>query len=180
MVQLYLLAGAIVVIGFVWFWIVRPIFVSIYAAYADWREEREATQARRDLPARRRPALRRRRVMSRPVMRAVARPLPESVVFGAKLTAETAETPQRVAENTSETFTFAETQALARLVAAGKLGLTDAVRIGADAKSGEKYQKRSQEIKAAVAQIQEKYRELTPEQEAVRAQLHMKQKGALN
>src|SRR6266540_2569281 len=86
---------------------------------------------------------------------------------------EPAETPQRVAEMQAESFTFGETAALARLVAAGKLGLTDAVKIGAGAKSGEKYQKRSREIKAAVAQLQQKYRPLTPDQQALREQLDL-------
>lgn len=65
------------------------------------------------------------------------------------------ETPQRVAEIRAESFTLGETTALARLVVAGKLGLTDAVKIGADAKSGEKYQRRSREIKAEVERLKE-------------------------
>jgi hypothetical protein len=84
---------------------------------------------------------------------------------------ETPETLRRVGETSEETFTFAETEALARLVASGKLGLTDAVRIGAGAVSGEKYQKRSREIKAAVARLQERYPQRTPEQEQLRQQL---------
>lgn len=145
---------------------------------AEWQKPRRS--ARRAAPRRRkRPALP-TRVMLRSGGGVMPTQVGKAPVLVAKLTSETTETPQRVAENTAQTFTFAETQALARLVAAGKLGLTDAVKIGADAKSGEKYQKRSQEIKAAVAQLQEKYRELTPEQEAMRQQLRMKQKGALN
>jgi hypothetical protein len=68
---------------------------------------------------------------------------------------EPTETPQRIAEIRAESFTLGETQALARLVAEKKIGLTDAVRIGADAKSGEKYQKRSRDIKAAVERLRE-------------------------
>jgi DNA-binding PadR family transcriptional regulator len=40
------------------------------------------------------------------------------------------ETPQRVAEIQAESFSFGETAALARLVAAGVVGLTDAVLYG--------------------------------------------------
>ena len=76
---------------------------------------------------------------------------------------ETAETAQRVAEIQAESFTLGETTALARLVAAGEIGLTVAVKTGADAKSGEKYQKRSRQIKAMVDQLQQKYRPLTPD-----------------
>lgn len=68
---------------------------------------------------------------------------------------EIGETPQRIAEIRAESFTLGETEALARLVASGKLGLTDAVKIGADAKSGEKYQRRSREIKAEVERLKE-------------------------
>jgi hypothetical protein len=121
------------------------------------------------------PARRWMRVMSRSAARTMAQVSTQNTAVSvAKLTGETAEIPQRVAENSAETFTFGETQALARLVAAGKLGLTDAVKIGADAKSGEKYQKRSQEIKAAVARLQQKYPELNPDRQQV-----LKQKGAL-
>jgi hypothetical protein len=68
---------------------------------------------------------------------------------------ETDETPQRVAENRAELICFGETEALARLIVAEKIGLTDAVKIGAAAKSGEKYQRRSQDIKAAVERLKE-------------------------
>ncbi len=76
---------------------------------------------------------------------------------------ETAETARRVAEMQAESFTLGETTALARLVAAGEIGLTAAVKIGADAKSGEKYSRRSRQIKAAVEQLQQSYPPLTPE-----------------
>lgn len=73
MVQLYLLGGSIVLTGFVWFWIVRPIAVAAQDAYLDWQESR----ADRDdeLPARRpRPPLPTRAVMSRvqPIARNVS------------------------------------------------------------------------------------------------------------
>jgi hypothetical protein len=86
---------------------------------------------------------------------------------------ETAETPHMDAETRNEIITFGENQALARLVASGKLGLTEAVKIGADAKSGERYQKRSKQIKELVTQIQDKYPNRTPEQEARRRELEL-------
>lgn len=95
----------------------------------------------------------------------------ESTVSRPKQNSETPEIPQRVGEIQGETFSSAETEALARLVASGKLGLTDAVKIGAGAVSGEKYQKRSREIKEAVARIQQRYPRRTPEQEALRREL---------
>lgn len=84
---------------------------------------------------------------------------------------EIAETSHPNAETLQETFTLGETEALARLVASGKLGLTDAVKLGADAKSGEKYQRRSREIKARAAELQDKYPQRTPEQDQRRAEL---------
>jgi hypothetical protein len=77
----------------------------------------------------------------------------KSAVSPEKTNSETAETPHLDAETENELISFGETQALARLIAAGKLGLTEAVKIGADAKSGEKYQKRSREIKEELARI---------------------------
>jgi hypothetical protein len=116
-----------------------------------------------------------RYVMSRSAARAgqesAAENAPQSPLSPVKLNPESAETPQRVAENSTETFTLGETQALARLVAAGKIGLTDAVKIGADAKSGEKYQKRSREIKAAVEKMQDNFPNMSPEQKQARQAL---------
>ena len=67
------------------------------------------------------------------------------------------EIPQPVAENSAESITLGETRALARLVAAERIGLTDAVKVGAAAKSGAKYQKRSREIKAEVERLRNHY-----------------------
>jgi hypothetical protein len=60
------------------------------------------------------------------------------------------EIPQPVAENSAENINLGEIQALARLVLAEKIGLTEAVKIGAGAKSGAKYQRRSAELKAEI------------------------------
>jgi hypothetical protein len=68
------------------------------------------------------------------------------------------ETPRRVAEIEQEKITFAETEvarALARLILAGELDLTKAVKIGTGAKSGAKYQKHSALIKEAIEQLRE-------------------------
>lgn len=92
-------------------------------------------------------------------------------IFEAKRTPESAEIPRSVGEIDPQIFALGETAALARLVAAGKLGLTDAVKIGAGAVSGEKYQKRSREIKAEVERIQHKYPQRTAQQEELRKQL---------
>lgn len=63
------------------------------------------------------------------------------------------EIPQPVGENRDELICFGETLALARLVAVERIGLTEAVKIGAGAKSGPKYQARSKQIKAQVEQL---------------------------
>ena len=70
---------------------------------------------------------------------------------------ETAETSRPVAENEAELIYFGETQALARLVAAGAIGLTVAVKVGAGAKSGARYQRRSREVKERVEQLRNHY-----------------------
>lgn len=72
-------------------------------------------------------------------------------------TAENSEITRSVAENSAELICFGETLALARLVAVEKIGLTDAVKIGASAKSGAKYQRRSREIKTEVERIRNHY-----------------------
>lgn len=160
--------GAAFVIAIILLCAAGFVLVLVYKVLL-WHDSRRVV-APRQSRRRARPALP-RRLMSRSGGRMALRTANDVPIYAAKLNAETTETPQRVAENSGETFTFAETQALARLVAAGKLGLTDAVKIGADAKSGEKYQKRSQEIKAAVAQLQEKYPRQTPEQTQLRKEL---------
>jgi len=67
------------------------------------------------------------------------------------------EIPQPVAEISSESITLGETRALARLVAAEQLKLTIAVKIGAGAKSGAKYQKRTREIQAEIERLRDRY-----------------------
>src|SRR5262245_40604517 len=76
----------------------------------------------------------------------------DAPVLAAETNTETAETSPPATETLVESFYLGETTALARLVAAGAVGLTVAIKIGADAKSGEKYQKRSRDIKAMVDQ----------------------------
>lgn len=67
------------------------------------------------------------------------------------------EIPQPVAEIAPESITLGETRALARLVLADKIGLTEAVKIGAGAKSGAKYQRRSAELKAEIERQRNRY-----------------------
>lgn len=70
---------------------------------------------------------------------------------------ETDEPHPSVAEIEAEKIAFAETEvarALARLIIAEKLGLTDAVKIGVGKKSGEAYQRASGLVKAAMAEQQ--------------------------
>jgi hypothetical protein len=100
----------------------------------------------------------------------------ESPLLPEEINSETTETPQRVAEIRVESFTLGETTALARLVASGKLGLTDAVRIGADARSGERYQKRSREIKSVVEKLRDKYPQRTPDQDILRNELGLEKR----
>jgi hypothetical protein len=65
------------------------------------------------------------------------------------------ETPRVDAETQNELITFGENLAIARLVASGAIGLTEGVKTGAGAKSGEKYQKRTRQIKAEVEKLKE-------------------------
>jgi len=80
-------------------------------------------------------------------------------VSAAKRTPKPAETPHDIRETDGETISFggspdqAVAASLARLIHAGKLQLTDAVRIGCGAKSGERYQRWSRLIKAALEQV---------------------------
>lgn len=86
---------------------------------------------------------------------------------------ENTEIPQPVAEKPDENFYFGEIAALARLVAAGAIGLTEATKIGGQAKSGKKYQKRSDDIKAEVKRLANRYPNQTEEQREQRAALKM-------
>lgn len=68
-------------------------------------------------------------------------------------TEETTETPQRqsfLSENILSLQQTAAAEALARLIIAGELDLTKAVKIGMGKKSGAGYQKASQQVKAAI------------------------------
>lgn len=83
------------------------------------------------------------------------------------------EIPQPVAEKRDESFYLGEIAALARLVAAGAIGLTEATQIGGQAKSGKKYQARSADIKAEVERLTNHYPQQTTEQRQQRAALKM-------
>lgn len=87
-------------------------------------------------------------------------------------TAESSETERPIAENEAESFYFGETAAIARLVAAGVLGLTEGVKIGGAAKSGNKYQKRTKAVQAEVDRLTNRYPNRTQEQEAKRSILN--------
>lgn len=88
---------------------------------------------------------------------AAAPAAPEPAILAEESSDEMVETPRSIAENSEELICFGENQALARLVAAGKIGLTEAVKIGAGAKSGAKYQRRSAGIKAAIEALENHY-----------------------
>jgi hypothetical protein len=116
-----------------------------------------------------------RRIMSLPVGKGAAEKSNEIAANPAislsETKSESAETARRIAEIRAESFTLGETEALARLVVAEKLGLTDAVKIGAEAKSGERYQRRSRDIKARAEAMRDKYPHMTPEQKRARDEL---------
>jgi len=67
------------------------------------------------------------------------------------------EIPQPVAENDTEKIALAESEILARLVIAGAVGLTEAIQIGAGAKSGKKYQRWSRLVRVAIERQQNHY-----------------------
>lgn len=87
-----------------------------------------------------------------------------TAVSPAERNSETDKPAPAPVETQAELICLGETRALARLIVEEKIGLTDAVKIGAGAKSGEKYQKRSREIKAEVERLKE------PEYPALAAQ----------
>jgi hypothetical protein len=78
-------------------------------------------------------------------------------VSGEETNLEYVEIPQPVAETSQELITFAESEILAKLVIAGAIGLTEAVQIGAGAKSGKKYQKHSRLVKEAIERQRNHY-----------------------
>lgn len=80
-----------------------------------------------------------------------------TAVSRAETNRETEDAHPSVAEIEAEKIAFAETEvarALARLIIAKKLGLTDAVKIGVGKKSGEAYQRASALVKAATDEQQ--------------------------
>jgi len=70
---------------------------------------------------------------------------------------EMVETERPVAESTAKIITLAESEILARLILAEKIGLTDAIRIGAGAKSGARYQATSKIVKEAIERLRNHY-----------------------
>jgi len=78
-------------------------------------------------------------------------------ISGENSTSETDEIPQPVAEKPAKIITLGESEVLARLVLAKKIGLTEAVQIGAAAKSGERYQQNSKLVKAAIDRLADHY-----------------------
>lgn len=72
-------------------------------------------------------------------------------------TDENTEIPQPVAEKPAKTITLGESEVLARLVLADKIGLTDAVKIGAAAKSGKRYQDNTALVKATIERLKNHY-----------------------
>ena len=81
-----------------------------------------------------------------------------TAVSSAEINNETDETAPSPAEIEREKISFAENFAaehLARLILAGELDLTKAVKIGAGKKSGEGYQKWSKLVKAAMERLKE-------------------------
>jgi hypothetical protein len=70
---------------------------------------------------------------------------------------ESDEIPQPVAEKPAKIITLGESEVLARLVLAEKIGLTEAVQIGAAAKSGKRYQDNTALVKEAIERIRNHY-----------------------
>lgn len=60
------------------------------------------------------------------------------------------EIPQPVAEIDEDKVCLIENRLLAKLIIAGALGLTEAIQIGAGAKSGKKYSRRSNQVKLEI------------------------------
>lgn len=80
-----------------------------------------------------------------------------SRISGENSNDEMVETPQPVAEKPAKNITFGESEILARLIIAKKIGLTEAIQIGAAAKSGAKYQAASALVKAAIERQRDHY-----------------------
>jgi hypothetical protein len=86
---------------------------------------------------------------------------------------ETADNLRWVAEREDELFHSGENLAIARLIAAGVVKLTEGVKEGTGKRSGDAYSKRSKEIQALVKELRDKYPQRTPEQEAARESLRL-------
>jgi hypothetical protein len=100
------------------------------------------------------------------------------IVSAAKVNPERAETLHQEGESASGIITLSEierieAQTLARLIIAGKVGVTDAVKIGMRAKSGDKYSQKTRILQQEVAQQKERYPTMSAEQKDVRAKLQL-------
>lgn len=155
---------------------------------AEWREHRQPRRASRAAPRRRSLRL---RVMSRSGALAAGNGGSENApirrVSPVKRNGETAGNGVAIGETAgNDPFPFPDLfTGLARLVLDRKIGETDAIKIAIQVApgKGDKYQEARRRLHAAMERESPpavQYRELTPEQEAVRSQLRMKQKGALN
>lgn len=86
---------------------------------------------------------------------------------------ETAENLRWVAETEDDIFHSGENTAIARLIAAGVIKLTEGVKEGTGKRSGDAYSKRSKEIQALVKDMQDRYPNRTPEQAQKREGLNL-------
>lgn len=84
-----------------------------------------------------------------------------------------ADTARRVAEKETALFHSGENTAIARLIVAGVVKLTEGVKEGTGKRSGDAYSKRTKEIQAIIKDIEDRYPQRTPEQEALRQQLRL-------
>jgi hypothetical protein len=78
-------------------------------------------------------------------------------ISGGNSNDEMDEIPQPVAEKPAKIITLGESEVLARLVLAKKIGLTDAVQIGAGAKSGKRYQDNTALVREAIERLKNHY-----------------------
>lgn len=129
-VKLFLIAGGVILIAGI---------AMLALKYVNWREDMSS-----------------RGVRSVPLRAANNRQF--SAVSSEETNSEIPETHPTAAEIEAEKITFAETEvarALARLVLAEKIGLTEAVKTGMGKKSGEAYQRASAQMKAAIEEQKE-------------------------
>lgn len=188
MIQLYLLAGSIVLSGFVWFWIVRPIVVSIYDAYAAWSDDLPPPrrhQRHEPMAPRARPRLR-LRLMSRPIKRTMPRTRvlahePRSfeipLLNGAEPSLNGSENPAELALNADEVIAIGRMILHNRTAVKPSKSSTVAAGFGVS-RGGSAAYIRASLIYDALFGAPERavqYRELTPDRQQL-----LKQKGALN